>query len=105
MRTGECPIGYFEYPHCPLLEENAEYLGPSHSPPRRQERWRAFLVGVDPREQVVRRGDWAIGDPGFRRWVLLEQGRAAPVRHGRPPKQGGATGCIQSYRSSKKELE
>jgi putative transposase len=70
----------------PLLDDNPEYLGLSESPERRQQLWRAFLLGEDPREEVVRRGDWAVGDEDFRRRVLMAQGRPAPRRRGRPPK-------------------
>ncbi len=70
----------------PLLAENPEYLALSEGPARRQELWRAFLLGQDPREEVVRRGDWAVGDEDFRRRVRVAQGRPGPRRRGRPPK-------------------
>jgi hypothetical protein len=70
----------------PLLSDNPEYLGLADSPARRQERRREFPLGDDPREEVVGRGDWAVGDEEFRRRVLVAQGRPAPRRRGRPPK-------------------
>jgi putative transposase len=69
-----------------LLAENAEYLGLSPDPLRRQQRWREFLLGADPREEVVRRDDWVVGDAEFRQRVLVAQGRPAPRRRGRPRK-------------------
>jgi hypothetical protein len=44
------------------------------------------LRADDRREAVVRRGDWAIGDEEFCQRVLLEHGRPAARRRGRPPK-------------------
>jgi hypothetical protein len=41
----------------------------------RQERWRSFLLGEDPREQAVRRGDWVIGDDAFPLQVSQARGR------------------------------
>jgi putative transposase len=77
-----------------LLDENPEYVGLSDKPARRQQLWREFLLGADVREDVVQRGDWAIGDEDFRRRVLHEQGRPGPRRRGRPPKAGPSAGLI-----------
>jgi putative transposase len=70
----------------PLLAENAEYLALSPGPGPRQERWRAFLLGTDPREEVIRRGDWAIGDEAFRLAAAQLQGRPIARGRGRPRK-------------------
>jgi hypothetical protein len=74
----------------PLLVENAEYLGLASSAVQRQETWQRFLLADDRRETMVRRGDWAIGDEEFRQRVLLEHGRPAARRRGRPPKAASA---------------
>jgi putative transposase len=73
-----------------LLAENAEYLGLACSADQRQETWQRFLLTDDRREAMVRRGDWAIGDDEFRQRVLLEHGRPAARRRGRPPKPASA---------------
>ena len=78
----------------PLLAENPEYLALAEAPARRQQLWREFLLADDPREEVVRRGDWAIGDDHFRRRVLVAQGRPAPRRRGRPRKAGAESPAI-----------
>jgi len=52
----------------------------------RQERWRSFLLGEDPREQAVRRGDWVIGDDAFRLQVPQARGRPVPRGRGKPRK-------------------
>jgi hypothetical protein len=62
-----------------LLAENPEYLGLSDVPAGRQQLWGDFLLGGDSTEEVVRRGDWAIGDDDFHRRVLAAQGRPAPL--------------------------
>ena len=69
-----------------LLAENAEYLVLATRPAQRQQTWQRFLLADDGREAMVRRGDWVIGDDQFRQRVLLEQGRPAARRRGRPPK-------------------
>jgi hypothetical protein len=47
------------------------------------------LLGDDAREEVVRRGDWTIGEEGYRR--RLESPGARPARRPRkpPPAQEG----------------
>ncbi len=77
----------------PLLAENAEFLALAGDAAGRQRIWRDFLRGEDAREEQMRRGDWAIGDDDFRLRARLEQGRPAPRRRGRPPKQ--ATTSVQ----------
>jgi putative transposase len=74
----------------PLLAENAEYLDLSQEPDRRQELWREFLLGPDPRQEALRAGDWAIGDDDFRLRAHLQQGRPGPRRRGRPRKHAAA---------------
>jgi REP-associated tyrosine transposase len=76
----------------PLLSYNVWYQGLGAVAEQRQQRWREFLFGDDPREEVVRRGDWTIGEEGYRR--RLECPGARPARRrGRPrkppPCQGG----------------
>ncbi len=71
----------------PLLAENPEYLALAADAVGRQQRWREFVLGSDPREEQVRQGDWAIGNDDFRRRAGMEAGRPAPRRRGRPRKQ------------------
>src|SRR5207237_185291 len=70
----------------PLLAANAEYINLSQDGARRQQLWREFLLGEDPREEEVRREDWALGDQAFRLRAMVQMGRAMPRRRGRPPK-------------------
>jgi putative transposase len=88
----------------PLLADNPEYLALAPDPAGRQQRWRDFLLGTDPREDQVRRDDWAIGDDEFRRRAGLEQGRPAPRRRGRPRKQSAPLGQMPSQLAENKEL-
>ena len=46
-------------------------------------RWREFLAGDDPKEEVVRRQDWVVGDERFRVRMHQRQPRPAPRRPGR----------------------
>ncbi len=64
----------------------AEYHQLGSEAKDRQERWRSFLLGEDPREQAVRRGDWVIGDEAFRLQVSQARGRPMPRARGRPRK-------------------
>jgi putative transposase len=68
-----------------LVDENPEYLALADTPRRRQELWRGFLVGDDPREDAARREDGAVGDAAFLARLLQAHGRPAPRRRGRPP--------------------
>jgi putative transposase len=69
----------------PLLAENPCYAELAPDRAGRQRRWREFLLGADPLEEAVRRGDWAVGDDAFRQRMQLRRGRPAR-RRGRPPK-------------------
>jgi len=51
---------------------------------RHQELWRAFLLGDDSKEEVVRRQDWIIGSDAFRHRLQQQLGRPTPRRRGRP---------------------
>jgi putative transposase len=69
----------------PLLSYNVWYQGLGRDPAERQQRWREFLLGDDPIEAIVRRGDWTVGDDDYRR--RMQQSAARPARRrGRPPK-------------------
>jgi putative transposase len=70
----------------PLVTESVEYYELASEPQERQQRWRGFLLGDDPREQAVRRGDWVIGDEAFRQRVSQARGRPIPRGRGRPRK-------------------
>jgi hypothetical protein len=63
----------------PLLSYNASDAG------QRPQRSREFRLGDDPREDMVRPGDWVVGDEAFRR--RLQRSGARPARRrGRPRK-------------------
>ena len=70
----------------PLVTESVEYHELASEAQDREERWRSFLLGEDPREQAVRRGDWVIGDDAFRLQVSQARGRPVPRGRGRPRK-------------------
>jgi putative transposase len=70
----------------PLLDENPCYAELAVEAAERQRRWRQCLLASDPREEAVRRGDWAIGDEPFRQRLQQLQGRPARRRRGRPRK-------------------
>jgi hypothetical protein len=67
------------------LSYNVWYQGLGAAADQRQQRWREFLLGDDAREEVVRRGDWTIGEEGYRRRLACLGARPAR-RHGRPRK-------------------
>jgi putative transposase len=69
----------------PLLSVSPLYLELAGEEPRRQQLWREFLLGEDPREEEVRRGDWVVGDADCRQHYHTVRGRATPEpRRGRP---------------------
>jgi putative transposase len=72
----------------PLVTEDPCYTELSPDLARRQRLWREFLLGDDPREEAVRKGDWAVGDDGFRGRMAQVLGRPLPRPRGRPPKAG-----------------
>ena len=68
----------------PLLDANPCYAELAAAPDRRQQRWREFLVGDDPKEELIRRDDWIVGNEEFR-WRMHQQAaRPAPRGRGRP---------------------
>jgi putative transposase len=70
----------------PLLTEDPCYTELSPDPGRRQQLWREFVSGDDPREAAIARGDWAVGDDGFRGRMAQVLGRPLPRPRRRPPK-------------------
>jgi putative transposase len=86
-----------------LVAENPYYLELSPAIERRRQLWREFLLGEDPREEAVRRGDWAVGDDRFRRRALQELGRPAPRGRGRPRKAAAAAVQISTQLPKSKE--
>jgi putative transposase len=70
----------------PLLTEDPCYTELSPEPARRQQLWREFLCGDDPREGGIARGDWAVGDEGFRGRMAQVLGRPVSRPRCRAPK-------------------
>jgi hypothetical protein len=70
----------------PLLTEDPRYTELSPDPARRQQLWREFVCGEDPREAAIARGDWAVGEDDFRGRMAQILGRRLPRPRGRPPK-------------------
>jgi hypothetical protein len=52
---------------------------------KRQQRWREFLLGDDPHEDMVRHGALVVGDGAFRRRMQQSATQSAR-RRGRPRK-------------------
>jgi putative transposase len=69
----------------PLLSYNVWYRNLAADSATRQQRWREFLLGDDPREELARRGDWIEGSEGYRRRMHRPAARPAR-RRGRPRK-------------------
>jgi putative transposase len=72
----------------PLLhynEYNVWYRGLGATSEERQARWREFLLGDDPHEEEIRRGDWVEGD-GAKRRRMQQEGAWPGRRRGRPRK-------------------
>jgi hypothetical protein len=67
-----------------LLAPSPWYEGLSPEAARRRALWCAFLEGEDPKEAVVRRGDWVVGGAGFRHNVHRPAARPEPRGCGRP---------------------
>ncbi len=76
----------------PLVSIDPSYEELSPDPVRRQELWRAFLLGEDEREAAIRRGDWALGDAVFQKRIAAVLGRPLPRQRGRPRKGTGQAG-------------
>jgi putative transposase len=64
-----------------LVDPNPYYLELGADPARRQQRWREFLLGEDPKEEAIRRQDWLVGDEGFRQEAA--EHRSWPVGRGK----------------------
>jgi hypothetical protein len=62
----------------PLLSYNVWYQSLGADAGQRQQRWREFLLGDDPHEELVRGGNWIVGDEAFRR--RMQQSAARPAR-------------------------
>jgi len=75
-----------------LVSEDPCYTELSPDRERRQQLWRSFLMEADPRAEVVRRGDWAVGDESFRQQMGLLLGRPIPRQVGRPRKLSARMG-------------
>jgi putative transposase len=69
-----------------LLAANPWYEALAAEAVGRQARWRAFVLGEDPKEAAIERQDWLIGSDAFRIQAHCEQGRTAPRTQGRPLK-------------------
>jgi hypothetical protein len=75
-----------------LLSEDPGYTELSPDPKRRQAL--EFLVEEDPREAVIRRQEWAMGDADFCRQLAAVLGRPLPAPRGRPRKPQAKQGNI-----------
>lgn len=72
----------------PWVSANPLYAELAESAVRRQQLWRDFLLGDDPREAAVQRGEWAVGDESFRDRLQSLRGRPLTQRRrGRPRKR------------------
>jgi putative transposase len=71
-----------------LLTLHPYYLELGAEPARRQERWRAFLLDSDPKEEILRRQTWLVGSAVFRRDTQDRHSRPVGRGRGRRP-QGG----------------
>jgi len=69
-----------------LLAANPWYEALGPTPGQRQQRWQAFLLGADDREEAIRRGEGVLGDESFRQRIWQVNGRPAPRGRGRPRK-------------------
>ena len=65
----------------PLLSYNVWYRELAQNEQGRQQRWREFLLGDDPKEELVRRGDWIVGEDSYRRRMELPQARRGFFRN------------------------
>src|SRR5262249_28815217 len=66
-----------------LLSYHVGYQALAVGPAERQACWRAFLLGSDPQEEEIGRGDWVEGSAAQRRRLQQEGARPAR-RRGRP---------------------
>jgi putative transposase len=72
-----------------LVADNPWYEQLASEAAQRPERWRAFLLGEDPKEAEVQRSDWALGSAGYRRRLRSTRGRPQPRTRGRPVGSSG----------------
>ena len=67
-----------------LLAANPWYEALAASAAVRQQRWREFLAGADPREDAIRCAEGAVGPEGFNGRLKDRRGRRVSRRRGRP---------------------
>jgi hypothetical protein len=84
-----------------LLAYNVWYQELAAEPALRQQRWREFLLGDDPKEELLRRHDWIVGADAYRRRMQVPEARATRRWRGRPrkPPQGAEGFFPQFYES------
>jgi hypothetical protein len=81
MESGPWRYRWSSCRHCalgesdPLLAVNPWYEQLAREPSHCQALWRAFVLGEDPKEVVVRREDWVIGDARFRQQMQQQEAR------------------------------
>jgi hypothetical protein len=68
------------------VAENSYDLETGADDSSRQQHRRVFLMHEDPKQPLIRRADWEIGDEPLRQQLQALHGRAMPRRRGRPPK-------------------
>ena len=67
-----------------LLAPNPWYDALAAEPSRRVQLWQEFVLGEDPKEEVVRREDGVVDSEGFRWQMQRQRARPAPWAQGRP---------------------
>src|SRR5207244_12337982 len=85
----------------PWLSYNVWYRELAADDEGRQQLWREFLLGDDPKEELVRQGDWLIGEDNYRRRMQMPEARPTPRWRGRPRKPpAGAEGFFPQFYES-----
>jgi putative transposase len=82
----------------PLLAYNVWYRALASDAQGREQRWREFLLEDDAKEEIVRRGDWILGEETYRRQMQQPKARATRRVRGRPLKPPpGAEGFFPQF--------
>ena len=88
----------------PLLSYNVWYRELARTDEGRQQRWREFLLGDDPKEELVCREDWVVGPDSYRRRMQVPEARPTRRWRGRPRKPpAGAEGFFPQFYGTKED--